>query len=513
MTLKIRVVVYCVVFSFIVLSLLSSLATVKSVRNRVEHAGVNSRITTQPRPDATSEELSGDSGSVIFTTQQSTTSFLAKIWQRRSSSPNSSSSPSSSSSITWVFFVLLAVQAGCQPVLVKAFTPTTVVRSTAVLAQEIVKFLASASCLIWSRRWTMSTQDWSLDSAILAAGLPAGIYVIQNYCNLMANQTLPPITFGVLNQTKTLSAAFCCFVLLGTPQSGLQIVALMLLIAAALIIQSILPIHIYLPRMSRNMVKSAELPPKTQTNRKEQRYALIGSSAHSRSSSGSLDSKMSHSDSEEDSLVESCNYNSKMSQSDSEEDSLGGKCNSYMADECHRTKSDRIEASPNDGRDGANLDEQLSRGVLPALLASILSGLAGTLVQKTLQLHARSPHLFNMELACFSSFFLLASLAFGSPDGRKLRQGGVSQGWTWKTWIPIVTNAAGGILVGFVTKYSGVVMKGFALIFGLFISGVLQHLTAPKSGVSGVTPEQIVGGCLGAISLWMHARFPPEGMH
>jgi UDP-sugar transporter A1/2/3 len=112
-----------------------------------------------------------------------------------------------------------------------------------------------------------------------------------------------------------------------------------------------------------------------------------------------------------------------------------------------------------------------------------------------------------MELSAFSIVFMLASLLLGSPDGKRLRNGDITEGWTWKTWIPIVTNAAGGMVVGLVTKHAGAVRKGFALIFGMLLSGVLQNLFLGKE--ERLTPEQVVGGLLAAVSLWMHSNFPP----
>lgn len=94
----------------------------------------------------------------------------------------------------------------------------------------------------------------------------------------------------------------------------------------------------------------------------------------------------------------------------------------------------------------------------------------------------------------------------GSPDGKKLRSSGLSNGWTWKTWIPVFTNATGGILVGLVTKHHGVVRKGFALILGLFLSGILQSCFLSDEGI---TKEQILGGIIASISVWMHSTFLP----
>ncbi len=48
----------------------------------------------------------------------------------------------------------------------------------------------------------------------------------------------------MLNQTKTLSAALCCFLLLGKRQSKLQIVALVILLVAALVMEGVLPLNL-----------------------------------------------------------------------------------------------------------------------------------------------------------------------------------------------------------------------------------------------------------------------------
>ena len=104
---------------------------------------------------------------------------------------------------------------------------------------------------------------------------------------------------------------------------------------------------------------------------------------------------------------------------------------------------------------------------------------------------------------------MITSLLLGSPDGKRLRKESFGEGWTWKTWIPVVTYASGGIVVGLVTKHAGAVRKGFALIFGLVLSGILQNNFDKENG--RVTMEQVVGGTLAATSLWLHATYPPLG--
>ena len=69
--------------------------------------------------------------------------------------------------------------------------------------------------------------------------------------------------------------------------------------------------------------------------------------------------------------------------------------------------------------------------------------------------------------------------------------------------------------MGLVTKYSGAVKKGFALIFGLVLSGVLQTMFSTSESDDGsgnneskLSIEQICGTLLAALSLWMHSSYP-----
>ena len=250
--------------------------------------------------------------------------------------------------------------------------------------------------------------------------VPAGLYAVQNLSALMAYQNLDALTFNVLNQTKTLSAAICCYFVMGRSQSLVQSAALVLLLLSALVMEGIVP----LPGMSS---------------------------------------------SNDDSASPSNNNNSET------------------------TKQWETR--------------HLVNGVLPILLASFLSGLAGALSQQNLQKAGggRNPYLFSMELCVASVLILTTSLAV-SPDGKRILEQGFWQGWTPLTFIPIAVNSAGGIVVGLVTKYAGSVRKGFALIFGILLSGIAQAVWQPETTIK---PEQIAGGVLAALSLYLHATNPP----
>ena len=258
-------------------------------------------------------------------------------------------------------------------------------------------------------------KGWTLSSWVKVAVIPAGLYTIQNTAALMAYQNLDGVTFNVLNQTKTLSAALCCYLLMGRKQSRIQILSLLALFASALVIERIIPLNFLSERGSSTSGSSVEF------TRRHYTY-----------------------------------------------------------------------------------------GVIPVLLASFISGLAGAISQKNLQSSSgcgksggRNPFLFSSEL-CVASVILLSLSLTVSEDGRMMKEHGFFHSWTKETMIPIFTNAIGGIIVGLVTKYAGSVRKGFSLIFGMLLTGVTQSILY-KTPISS---EEIVGGAIAAASLWVHANYP-----
>ncbi len=270
----------------------------------------------------------------------------------------------------------------------------------------------------------MHFKDWSISSWIRVAAVPAGLYTLQNTAALLAYQNLDGITFNVLNQTKTLSAALCCYLLMGRKQSRVQIVSLFLLLTSALIIENIIPI---------DFLGGAKGMPRGSGDVEEQKTTFLTSGKH------------------------------------------------------------------------------FTHGVVPVLFASFLSGLAGAISQKNLQSASgcgssggRNPYLFSAEL-CVASLTVLSISILFSEDGERIRSNGFFDQWTPQTFVPIFTNAAGGIIVGLVTKYAGSVKKGFALIFGMLFTGFLQSTL--DNNVS-VKKEQIVGGLVASLSLWMHSTNP-----
>lgn len=104
-----------------------------------------------------------------------------------------------------------------------------------------------------------------------------------------------------------------------------------------------------------------------------------------------------------------------------------------------------------------------------------------------------------------ASLLILVASFFTSDDGKQIMERGFFDGWTVHTAIPILTNSAGGICVGLVIKHAGTVRKGFALIFGIVLSGAVQSVLDSNKSLS---TEEVLGGAIAALSLWMHATHP-----
>lgn len=133
------------------------------------------------------------------------------------------------------YFVLLAVQFGLQPTLNKAFIPPGISSTLLIALTELVKIAFALGMLYYSTRQA----PWATVSArsMRNAMVPAALYSLQNWLIFASLQYLSPLSLSLLNQTKTLSAAFFAYWMLDRRQSTRQVVALVgLMLGASLIV-------------------------------------------------------------------------------------------------------------------------------------------------------------------------------------------------------------------------------------------------------------------------------------
>ncbi|XP_078441302.1 nucleotide-sugar transporter family protein [Wolffia australiana] len=159
------------------------------------------------------------------------------------------------------------------------------------------------------------------------------------------------------------------------------------------------------------------------------------------------------------------------------------------------------ESSTKDAKGGGS-NQILIDGIIPVLVASVLSGLASSLCQWATQVKKTS-YFMTVEMSVLGTLCLLAS-TYKSPDGVAIKTRGFFHGWTPLTLIPVLSNAFGGILVGLVTAHAGGVRKGFVIVSALLVTAFLQLM------FDGKLPSPY---CLAALplvvsSIFIYQKYP-----
>ena len=314
---------------------------------------------------------------------------------------------------------LLALQYCAQPPLTRKFLDSRANKKGITMVEEICKMGLSAFFFMSCGKDVVasSLQGWTLQSSLLLAGLPAILYATQGVLTYLGYQHTDSVTFNGLNQTKTLSAALWCYLLMGKRQSPVQIVALGILVFSALLFQGTL------------------------------------------------------------------SFSSLFQKSDGKEEK--------------------------DGIEETRQHTSFSKGILPCLGAAGISGLAGALSQKGVQMAGgtgRNPYLYTMELGLYSCVSLIISM-FATKNGRKAlrEEGSIFKHWTPFSLIPVIVRALGGVLTALVHKYAGATRKGYALIAGLIMTGLTQSVIEGER----LSFDEIAAVVFVILSSYLHLSYPP----
>lgn len=169
------------------------------------------------------------------------------------------------------------------------------------------------------------------------------------------------------------------------------------------------------------------------------------------------------------------------------------------------------EVNGHEDKNGYSYWSMSSVGILCVILASALSGVGSGVVEWTLQgKEKRNSYLFTAEMALLGSLVIFLSLYFDiSAEGEIWRKEGLFAKWTKYTWIPVLTQGLGGIVVGLITKVAGGVKKGFAVICGLVFTCMWKCFVYAEP----LSPQTFLAVPLVAASIYLHAKYPPEKKH
>ena len=340
------------------------------------------------------------------------------------------------SSTAIYYCILLAFQFGLHPKLAKVFQNECVNKSSIVILTEFTKILIALITLPFESKVERSNiiNSWSIKNSLTIAALPAILYAIQNLTTQYAYPLTDPMTFNLLNQTKTLAAAFWLYIIMGKKQSYIQVFALILLLVAAIILTSKTDIIDLLSSKTVTMYFQKDLLNGGFT------WEIINIFKKS------IDMK-----------------------------TLGSN----------------------------------GLGIMLVLTASMISGISTALTEKTLQLSGNGPKrnsiFLSAEMAVYAIVFLLISdnLNSNKETNEKCKiHDNFFAYWDIYTFIPVLSNAFGGLIVGLVTKHAGGILKGFALIAGLILTAFVSWIVDMKK----LRSNDWVAMIIVALSIYLHSN-------
>merc|ERR1712194_277146 len=155
-------------------------------------------------------------------------------------------------------------------------------------------------------------------------------------------------------------------------------------------------------------------------------------------------------------------------------------------------------------KDSSSVLSPTSPKGLPRSAPAACSGAAAALSQVAMRLSSRPSALFNLELGIWGLPFVLLS-------GGLVSWSTLTQGWRPVTTIPVILQAAGGLLVSALVKQQGGVAMGLCTVVGISVSAFVESIFMRRLP----SLRQILASCLCAVSVGVHqldALLIPEGI-
>jgi UDP-sugar transporter A1/2/3 len=112
-------------------------------------------------------------------------------------------------------------------------------------------------------------------------------------------------------------------------------------------------------------------------------------------------------------------------------------------------------------------------GLIAIAIATVLSGLAGIWFEKVLKGSQQSVILRNIQLSLFSC---MTGILMGlNPTNRNfISTYGFFYGYNALTWLAILLQALGGLIVAYVVKYADNILKGFATSISIIVTSLIS---------------------------------------
>lgn len=131
------------------------------------------------------------------------------------------------------------------------------------------------------------------------------------------------------------------------------------------------------------------------------------------------------------------------------------------------------DASAPIGNNGEERNKFL--GLMAVIACCMSSGFSGVYFERLIKFNPnQSLWIRNFQLATFC--LLISTFAMLYQDYTTIMAGGILQGYTTLTWIVVLLQAFGGLIVAAVVKHADNVLKGFATSISIILSTLLSYL-------------------------------------
>lgn len=110
-------------------------------------------------------------------------------------------------------------------------------------------------------------------------------------------------------------------------------------------------------------------------------------------------------------------------------------------------------------------------GLFAVLTSCISSGFAGCYFEKILKGNETDMWVRNLQLGISGTMFSFLAMFY---DRYRIMEGGILQGYSVATWLVVINQALGGLLVAIVVKYADNILKGFATSLSIITSGMIS---------------------------------------
>jgi UDP-sugar transporter A1/2/3 len=159
----------------------------------------------------------------------------------------------------------------------------------------------------------------------------------------------------------------------------------------------------------------------------------------------------------------------------------------------------------NRGSNTSSHEQNPLLGFFAILIACVLSGFAGVYFEKILKSSSEvSLWIRNIQLSAIAIPFGLLQVFV--TDSTLVSEKGFFYGYTLLTWIVVLLQAQGGLLVAVVVKYADNILKGFATSLSIIVACVVSVYVFQFQ----VTAQFIFGAALVIGSIFLYGKQPSK---